>query len=283
MAAIGLKFFRRENRLAYLVFDPASREGLAIDAHPEQTDDFREYLADHGLKLKHVYDTEAWERSGSSMLAGQYGATSVDAPVLGGLRFDSRPAAGLAPGARALVGAGVAFSGQAILLGDQEPLLVTDPAAARAFREQLLASLPPETLVFPAVDQREILCSTAGVELGARGRADTGVSGIGVEKYAAKLADRVDGSAYIDVREPAEFEAGHPAGARNIPLSELGFHREELLGFRRVYVSCLSGRRSAVAAKTLAYWGAPEVINVSGGYQAWCQAGLKIEKGGAPA
>lgn len=113
------------------------------------------------------------------------------------------------------------------------------------------------------------------------GRAISGDSdrsaSISVDKYVQKLEQRDPGTLFVDVREPEEFSEGHIPGTRNIPLSQLGFHLEELKGARRVYFSCLSGRRSAMAARTLSHVGHPDVVNVTGGYKAWTQGGHPVE------
>lgn len=108
---------------------------------------------------------------------------------------------------------------------------------------------------------------------------DTGaVASISVEKFSHKLKERGPGVEYVDVREVSEFTEGHMPGAINIPLSEVAFHFERLSQAKRVYLSCLSGRRSLMVAKNLSYLGLPDVVNVSGGYKAWVQSGLPTVK-----
>jgi sulfur dioxygenase len=102
------------------------------------------------------------------------------------------------------------------------------------------------------------------------------MASISVEKYALKIRERATGTFFLDVREPEEFKTGHMPGATNIPLSELALHLGELRGYRRVYVSCQAGRRSTPAARTLDYLGLPDVVNVSGGFKAWTNAGLTV-------
>jgi glyoxylase-like metal-dependent hydrolase (beta-lactamase superfamily II)/rhodanese-related sulfurtransferase len=104
------------------------------------------------------------------------------------------------------------------------------------------------------------------------------VPAISVQKYAPKLDSRARGELYIDVRESAEFTAGHISGTENIPLSELALHWDRLAGAKKIYLSCQSGRRSQMAARTLDRLGLTGVVNVSGGYQAWSNAGLPVEK-----
>jgi sulfur dioxygenase len=104
------------------------------------------------------------------------------------------------------------------------------------------------------------------------------IGNIKVEKYLHKLEERARANAFIDVREPEEFRAGHMPGSRNIPMGEVPLHLVELAQSGRVYISCLSGRRSGWAARTLAYVGFKDVVNVSGGFKAWLQAGLPVER-----
>jgi glyoxylase-like metal-dependent hydrolase (beta-lactamase superfamily II)/rhodanese-related sulfurtransferase len=119
-------------------------------------------------------------------------------------------------------------------------------------------------------------CATA---CGAPAAPKEAIASINVEKYSHKLQERSAGTTFVDVREPEEFSEGHMPGATNIPLSEVGLHLNELQGAKRVYISCLSGRRSMFATQTLAYLGFPDVVNVTGGFKAWQASGLPVEKG----
>jgi phage shock protein E len=56
----------------------------------------------------------------------------------------------------------------------------------------------------------------------------------------------------IDVRTNAEFEDGHVAGSKNIPLSELTSRVEEIRAIEgRIWLCCASGNRSGQAAAYL--------------------------------
>jgi rhodanese-related sulfurtransferase len=89
----------------------------------------------------------------------------------------------------------------------------------------------------------------------------------------------------VDVREPDEFAAGHPSGACNIPLGRV----EEAVGelpAGPIAFSCKSGRRSQKAADAAVAAGRTDITNVSGGFEAWQEAGLPIQtipEGQAPA
>ena len=110
----------------------------------------------------------------------------------------------------------------------------------------------------------------------SRQAGEGGFASINVEKYALKLKKHEPGTLFIDVREPEEFVAGHMRGAVNYPLSELSFHLSELAAAKRIYLSCRIGRRSRLAARTLDYLGYSDVVDVSGGIQAWQTAGLPV-------
>lgn len=105
------------------------------------------------------------------------------------------------------------------------------------------------------------------------------VASISVDKYLQKMREHAGGTCFLDVREPEEFSEGHIPGTMNIPLSELALHLKELQAFGRIYVSCQAGRRSVLAAKTLDYLGLPDVVNVSGGIQAWVHSGYPVQTG----
>jgi rhodanese-related sulfurtransferase len=87
------------------------------------------------------------------------------------------------------------------------------------------------------------------------------------------------GSLVLDVRESAEFAAGHLPRARHIPLGELGRRVDEIAKFREkpVVVTCRSGARSGSACRTLRKAGFTNVHNLKGGIGAWQQANLPVE------
>ena len=91
-----------------------------------------------------------------------------------------------------------------------------------------------------------------------------------------------DGAILVDVREPAEWAAGHAEGARHIPLAQLGQRQRELPVGRPIITVCRSGARSARAATILAGQGR-EVSNLDGGMRAWAAGGLPVvTEGGRP-
>lgn len=101
------------------------------------------------------------------------------------------------------------------------------------------------------------------------------------------------GAPVIDVREPAEFTAGHIPGAVNIPRGVLEFEvdghpavngtRDPALAHRDqpVVVYCRSGGRSALAAEALMRLGFAHPQSLAGGYVAWLEQGGASREGDA--
>jgi hydroxyacylglutathione hydrolase len=77
----------------------------------------------------------------------------------------------------------------------------------------------------------------------------------------------------VDVRQPAEWAAGHAAGAAFITGGELPSRLDEVPDGKPVAVVCGSGYRSSVSASLIARQRGLEVLNVLGGMTAWNAAG----------
>lgn len=83
----------------------------------------------------------------------------------------------------------------------------------------------------------------------------------------------------LDVRQPAEWAAGHIPGAQFITTAELPERFGEVPQDKPVAVVCGSGYRSSVAASLLRHEGYDRVINVAGGMSAWRNARLPTQPG----
>jgi hydroxyacylglutathione hydrolase len=95
-----------------------------------------------------------------------------------------------------------------------------------------------------------------------------------------ELHDRRDGVQVLDVRERAEWDAGHIAGSVHVPYHDVHGIPDGLDGQRPIAVICASGQRAAVAASLLQRAGARDVIHVvDGGVPAWHGAGWPVEPG----
>lgn len=95
---------------------------------------------------------------------------------------------------------------------------------------------------------------------------------------AVQLINRRD-ALVLDVRDKADYAAGHVAGARNIPLPELAGRLHELEKFksRPIVVNCQPGTRAAGVCNLLKSNGF-EVYALQGGISGWAQAGMPVEK-----
>jgi len=72
------------------------------------------------------------------------------------------------------------------------------------------------------------------------------------------------GAVIIDVRQPEEFNAGHVAGAINMPLPNFGGYLAQIKKMNKpVVVYCASGNRSGMAKRQLEAEGI-EVVNGGG-------------------
>ncbi|MGV8940503.1 MAG: rhodanese-like domain-containing protein [Lysobacter sp.] len=106
---------------------------------------------------------------------------------------------------------------------------------------------------------------------------------IAPDEYAAQ-----PGTVLIDVREPAEFQTGHIAGAINIPRGVLEFQVEAHPAVANasdpalsgkacpVVLYCRTGGRAALSALNLQRMGFTDVRSIAGGITEWTTAGLPI-------
>jgi rhodanese-related sulfurtransferase len=89
---------------------------------------------------------------------------------------------------------------------------------------------------------------------------------------AAELIERGE-AVLIDVREPAEWAAGHAPWAEPLPLGRVS--PAAVPHDQPVIAVCRSGNRSGRAADELAAAGV-RVHNLAGGMKAWAQAGFPV-------
>ena len=96
---------------------------------------------------------------------------------------------------------------------------------------------------------------------------------------ATQMINRQD-ALVLDVREQAEYAQAHILNSRGLPLSQIEARVGDLEKFKDkpVIVVCASGNRSSAAAAVLRKHGFSKVFNLSGGFAAWQQAGLPLQK-----
>jgi rhodanese-related sulfurtransferase len=124
---------------------------------------------------------------------------------------------------------------------------------------------------------------------------------------AKKLLDSDSSYVYLDVRTPAEFQAGRPTGAINIPVAEMNPVSGSMelnpkfmdvvtahIGKEaKVIVGCRSGARSAAAQELMHQAGYTDTSNMLGGFggksdatgqvitEGWSTLGYPTERGDA--
>jgi rhodanese-related sulfurtransferase len=96
---------------------------------------------------------------------------------------------------------------------------------------------------------------------------------------ATQLINRQD-ALVLDVREAARYAEAHILGAKNLPLADLERRAGELDKYksRPVIVACDTGSTSARAAGRLKALGFTQAVSLAGGFRAWAQGGLPLEK-----
>ena len=108
-------------------------------------------------------------------------------------------------------------------------------------------------------------------------RHGAGAGTVGTSE-AVRLINREKGI-LVDVAEPAEYAAGHAAGARNVPFGSLETSKD--LPSNKalpLLVLCPTGARAGRAAGLLRKAGYANAVSVAGGTAAWRDASLPVEK-----
>ena len=110
----------------------------------------------------------------------------------------------------------------------------------------------------------------------------TSGGGAGAGKVSASEAVRLinrEKAVLIDVSEAGDFAAGHPVGARSVPMATIesakGLPTNKALP---LVVVCPTGVRSGRAAAQLRKLGHERVVVLAGGMKAWREAGLPVTK-----
>lgn len=105
------------------------------------------------------------------------------------------------------------------------------------------------------------------------------VPGVAALDLYTSLQNAASAPLLLDVRTHAEWQAGHVAGAINVPITELSDILPTLgLSLSRPVVAiCHSAHRSIPAVRLLQAHGFANVQQLNGGMRAWWKAGLPSE------
>jgi thioredoxin len=93
-----------------------------------------------------------------------------------------------------------------------------------------------------------------------------------------KKYDSLATNQLVDVRTPDEYQKGHLVNAQNVDFRGLDFDKqiEKLDKGKPVFVYCLSGGRSAGAARKMVDAGFRQVFELQGGFLKWTSAGKPV-------
>jgi len=92
---------------------------------------------------------------------------------------------------------------------------------------------------------------------------------ISVLQLNEELIARPEGIQLLDVRRPMEWDAGHLEHALLKPLHQLRESLDDVNRVKPVAALCRSGYRSSIATSILKAAGFEQVMNITGGYDAW--------------
>jgi len=96
---------------------------------------------------------------------------------------------------------------------------------------------------------------------------------------ATQLINRSD-ALVVDLRSAEDYAKGHILGAKSIPLADLERRAGELekLKAKPLILHCADGNRTGGGVSVLRAKGFDKAHNLAGGYAAWLQAGLPVER-----
>jgi glyoxylase-like metal-dependent hydrolase (beta-lactamase superfamily II)/rhodanese-related sulfurtransferase len=197
--------------------------------------------------------------------------------TMGTVILDTRPAvqfgAAHVPGSIHIDLAGQFASWAATLLGlDQEIVLVAEDLERLKEARVRLARVGIEKVIGYVSD---------GIEGWIKaGLAVKETPQIPVQDLARLASEEPEKIQIVDVRRPAEWEEAHIPSARLKPLHKLSSMLEDLDPARLTLVHCKSGYRSSIATSLLERAGFKQIINVTGGFDAWRACNLPWVQGG---
>jgi rhodanese-related sulfurtransferase len=109
-------------------------------------------------------------------------------------------------------------------------------------------------------------------------RRSSGMAEVGNVRLT-HLINREDATV-IDIREAREMSGSKIVGAIHIPFSQLKDRLGEVKADKSkpLVVYCARGQRALMAGGTLKAAGFTQLYNLNGGFKAWLDAGLPVEK-----
>lgn len=110
-------------------------------------------------------------------------------------------------------------------------------------------------------------------------KAKAAIKTVKAEEVKAAI-DKKEKAIYLDVRDPAEFSAGHLPGAINISRGTLEFNVFGKIPDQgaTIYVYCKTAGRSTLATKTLNDLGYKNAVLMDAQFEDWIKAGYPVER-----
>jgi rhodanese-related sulfurtransferase len=129
----------------------------------------------------------------------------------------------------------------------------------------------------PVLSGAAVVVAIAAIVVELRARANSFMA-IGPQD-AIRLMNQ--NALVLDLRPAEAFASGHLAGARNLPLEQIGQAGETLKKYKEkpVVVYCDTGSNSGSAARKLAEQGFTKAVNLRGGLEAWRAENLPVTRG----
>ena len=109
--------------------------------------------------------------------------------------------------------------------------------------------------------------------------AKSRIAQVGIGEYM-KMRESGEPHVLVDTREDNEWQAGHAAGAVHLGKGIIERDIESAVPDKnaKLVLYCGGGFRSALAADALRQMGYTNAISLDGGWRAWNEAGLPVER-----
>lgn len=219
-------------------------------------------------KREHPLLDEALERALRPLTIEEALAAQEAGSVLLDTRDGDAFAAGFLPGA-VFVGLGGRFASWAgtVLSPDEELVLICDPGKEEEAATRL-----------GRIGYDNIRGFLQDAPSALAGREDLQHIQRVTPEMLKAILESGEGLAVIDVRAEGEFDAGRIAGACNLPLQEPLELVDQAPVEERHVLHCQGGYRSLIAASLIAQRTGAPLLDLSGGFAAWEEAGFAVER-----
>lgn len=222
LSRFGIKQFRSEGCLSYLVWERASRMAAAIDPAMDLLEDYQEFLAGNRLNLVYAFDTHTHADHFSAThelkkrFAAQIGMshqTRSQRPTLrlvagrklalGDLQIEVLETPGHTPDSMCLKIENAVFTGDTLLIGStgRTDFPGSDPKEQWHSLHKVLGVLPDDTAVFPGHDYSQMIFSTIETEK----KRNPHLAIDSVEEFEAMKRQELLMTAQADIQAQLEF------------------------------------------------------------------------------